>query len=107
MEAVLSIPNKLIFVEGHNDLVQDEISKMIINQWDITKNVRRMLPRLFSDLWISDAEPSKGVMKYSIQTAKDKRWPQAKCSFPGRDFIEDVTINLKQPREEQGVGRWF
>jgi hypothetical protein len=106
MESVLAVPDKVIFIEGHSDLVNDEVSKMILNQWDITKNVRRMLPRMFSDLWISSAEPVGDKVHYSIQTAMDKRWPQAKCSFD-RKFIEDVTINLRQPREEQGVSKWF
>jgi hypothetical protein len=106
MEAVLSIPNKLVFVEGHSDLVNDEVSKMIVNQWDVTKNCRRMLPRLFSDVWVSEADPSAEKVNYRIQTSPDKKWPQAKNSF-SRKFKEDITINLKQPREEQGVGRWF
>jgi hypothetical protein len=106
MEAVLSVPDKLIFIEGHSDLVNDAVSKIIVNQWDITKNVRRMLPRMFSDVWISSTDPTGTEVKYTIQTAPDKKWPQGKNSFR-LNYFEDVTVNLKKPREEQGAGRWF
>lgn len=107
MESVLSKPDKTIFVEGHSDLVQDEVSKSIVNQFDATKNARRMLPRMFSDVWISGVDiDTKGETTYQVQTKPDKKWPMAKNSFR-RNFIEDVTINLNKSREDQGVGRWF
>jgi hypothetical protein len=102
----LALQDKIIFLEGHSDLTQDDVSKRIVNQFDVTKNVRRIIPRLCSDIWVSEGSPEGEDMKYRIQTAPSKEFPQAKNSFSLKPF-EDVTIDLKKPREGQGAGRWF
>jgi hypothetical protein len=96
-----------IYVEGHDDLVQDELSKRIYRQFDVTKGVRRHLPRIVTDMWISEVVSDKdGKPAYRIQTRPDKTWPQAKNSF-GMDYVEDVTLDFRKPREEQGIGAFL
>lgn len=95
-----------IFAEGHSDLVQDEVSKRIQNQFDITKGVRRHLPRLVTDVWVSMVKNVQGKPEYSIQTSPDREWPMAKNSLD-LEYFEKTTVNLKEPREKQGAGRWL
>jgi len=106
LRAICSLPNKIVYITGHSDLVQDEISKRVQNQFDITKNIRRLLPRLCSDVWVSGAEQGKDSVEYYVQTSPSRDFPSAKNSFGLRQF-EDVTMNLRRPREEQGIGKWL
>lgn len=96
----------LVFIEGHIDLVQDELSKRIQNQFDVTKAVRRLLPRLVTDVWVALSEQQGEGVGYKIQTANTKEYPLAKNSM-GLKFYEDVTINEKLSRHEQGMGKFI
>jgi len=96
----------VIYLTGHSDLVQDDVSKKVQNQFDIVKNVRRLVPRALTDLWISTVNASQSETKFNIQTLPSAQWPAAKNSF-GLKFIEDVSIDPKKPLEEQGIGRFL
>jgi hypothetical protein len=95
-----------IYVEGHDDLVQDDKTKRIYRQFDVTKGVRRHLPRIITDMWISEVVDDRGQARYRIQSRPDKTWPQAKNSFD-LDYFEDVTLDFKKPRDEQGIGAFL
>jgi len=95
-----------IYVTGHSDLVQDSVSKKIQNQFDVIKNVRRLLPRIISDVWISAAENVQNQAKYTIQTSPSREWPAAKNSMK-LQYIEDVSLDSSKPLEEQGIGRFL
>ena len=105
-EDVLSVQNKTVFIEGHSDLVQDQVSKKIQNQFDITKNVRRMLPRLLTDAWVAEADVISDKSSFRIHTMPTREWPLCKNSFGFGPFI-DVTIDLKKDRVRQGIGSKF
>jgi len=96
----------IIYITGHTDTTKDEIQGRVIDQFDIVKNLRRQLPRDLTDLWISSVEVREGKSAYKIQTAPDKRNQNAKSSFK-LNFTEDVTLDFKKPREEQGIGAFF
>ena len=81
LRAICALPDKIVYITGHSDLVQDEVSKKVQNQFDITKNVRRLLPRLCSDVWVSGAEQGKDSVEYFIQTSPSREFPSAKNSF--------------------------
>lgn len=90
--SVLAIQDKIIYVTAHDDLVQDSISKKVITRLDVIKNLRRLLPRLVSDVWISSAEstPDKGDT-FTIQTMPTREHPHAKNSFNLPLYV-DVTV---------------
>lgn len=96
----------IIYITGHTDTQKDENEGRIVDQFDIVRNLRRQLPRDLTDLWISFAEQREGKSVYKIQTAPDKRNPNARCSM-NLNFLEDVTIDNKKPREEQGIGEFL
>lgn len=105
LRAAFSCP-QIVYVTGHSDLVQDDISKKVQNQFDIVKNVRRLLPRNVSDLWITSVNPDQNEPRFSIQTLPSREWPSAKNSF-NLKFIEDVTLDFSKPLEEQGIGKFL
>lgn len=97
----------IIYVTGHVDTTKDEVQGRVIDQFDVVKNLRRQLPRDLTDLWVSYAEQgSESKGKFMLQTAPDKRNPNAKNSM-NLNFIENVTLNLKKPLEEQGIGEFL
>lgn len=104
LRTLLSLPNKIIFIEGHSDLVQDAISKRVLNEFDITKGVRRDVPRLLTDMLVTQAEAGlDSKIIYKIQTGPTKEFPSAKCSM-GLNLYEVVNIDTKRPYEGQGLG---
>ena len=104
-EAVTHRP--ITYITGHTDTTKDENEGRIIDQFDIVKNLRRQLPRDLTDMWVSHAEKGgdKGG-KFLIQTMPDKRNPNAKNSM-NLNFMEDVTLDPKKSREEQGIGKFL
>jgi energy-coupling factor transporter ATP-binding protein EcfA2 len=92
-----------VFAEAHSDLVQDEVSRKIINRMDLTKGVRRFLPRLVSDVWVASTFVEGGDAVYQVQTMPSKEFPEAKNTY-GLPPFQNVTLNKLQARTEQGVG---
>jgi hypothetical protein len=96
----------IVYITGHSDLVQDDVSKKVQNQFDIVKNVRRLLPRNISDVWVSTVTADMNSTRFQIQTLPSKEWPAAKNSF-GLRFTEDVTLDFKKPLDQQGIGAFL
>jgi hypothetical protein len=96
----------LIYVTGHSDLVQDNVSKKVQNQFDTIKNIKRLLPRITTDVWISGVSGQGDKGKYTIQTMPSQEWPAAKNSMKLK-YTEDVTLDFNKNLEEQGVGRFL
>ena len=97
---------KTVVVVGHNNLIQDKVSRKIFNQLDITKGVRSMLPRNMTDVWVTYAEAVGSKVIHKIQTSPTKEYPDVKNSFGFDPFI-DVEVDPKKPRVGQGIGRYF
>jgi hypothetical protein len=97
---------KTIYMTGHLEYKQDELSKKIFRQPMMTGRLRNKLPLLFSDIFLAEAESDgKGNTSYKIQTAKDRMTTAVRTSVRGLEAFEDVTIDWKKPLESQGLGR--
>lgn len=98
---------KHIYITAHSNTVQDSLTNRIIHELDIGKGGRRTIPRLLTDVWISycDGEDSHGP-QYSIITHPEKQYLHGKNSM-SLNHVENVTIDLKRPRTEQGIGAMF
>ena len=103
---VFSVQGKIFYLEAHSDMVQDELTKKIINELDIGKRQRREIPKMLSDVWVTHCETRDNKPHFTLQTLPDKAFPIAKNSM-GLDATLDITFNLTQPRESQGVGQIF
>lgn len=104
--------DKTIYITGHLDLRQDEVSKKILNQPLLIGRLKVKLPLLFTDALIFNAESevSGGVTaktSYRIQTKPDRFNPSVRCSLKTTAFQEVVTIDFSKPLLNQGLGKLF
>lgn len=98
--------DKIIFMTGHMETKQDELTKRILRQPMMTGRLRTKIPLLFSDIFITEVESDgKGNVKHKIQTTPDRLTTSVRSSFrPPLEPFEDVTIDWSQPVEGQGIG---
>lgn len=111
MNAIISttiekVPSATIFLEAHDDLVQDEISKKVHNVLDLYKGSRKALPRLCTDVLVASAEAVDGKAVFRVQAQPSREYPAVKNSF-GLPLYTDVTLKPGMPRTEQGIGSWM
>ena len=103
---VFSVPDKIFYLEAHSDMVQDELTKKIINELDIGKRQRREIPKMLSDVWVTHCTTKDSKPYFTLQTLPDKDFPIAKNSM-GLDATLEITMDLTQTRETQGIGGIF
>ena len=96
---------KIIYVTGHIDFKQEEGSGKMMNVMYFLGGLRKRIPILFSDVWLSYGEPDKeDKMHYYVRTQQDRRNPYLRCSSRFIDPVEDVTVDWSKPLEGQGIG---
>jgi|SRR5215831_8896871 len=97
---------KTIYMTGHLEYKQDELTKRIYRQPMMTGRLRGKIPLLFSDIFLAEAETDgKGKVNYKFQTSKDRMTTAVRTSIRGLEAFEDVTIDWNQPLESQGLGQ--
>lgn len=97
--------NKTIYMTGHMDMRQDELTKRILRQPMMTGRLKTKIPLLFSDILIASAEnDGKGAVTYKLQTMPDRITTTVRTSIKGLDPFEDVTLDFKKPLIDQGLG---
>lgn len=103
----LTSMNKTVFMTGHMEMKQDELTKKIFNQPMMTGRLRTKIPLLFSDIFICGAvEDGKGKVAHRIQTMPDRTTTCVRTAIKGLQPFEDVTLDWQKPLEGQGIGRW-
>ncbi|MBW8036540.1 MAG: hypothetical protein FVQ79_13165 [Planctomycetes bacterium] len=111
----LITPNKTIYITGHVDYKQEsykatevggaEGSGKMLNVMYFLGGLRKRLPILFSEVWLSYGEPDKEEkMHYFVRTQQDRYNPYLRCSSRFIDPVEDVTVDWDKPLEGQGIG---
>lgn len=101
----LTSMGKTIYMTGHLEMRQEDLSKRIYRQPMMTGRLRTKIPLLFSDIFIAEAQPDgKGNVKYTLQTVPDRITTTVRNSIHGLEAFEDVTIDWNKPLESQGLG---
>jgi len=96
---------KTIVFTAHAEINKDELSGRIFTTPMMTGKLKGKMPLLFSEIYFAEAiGDSRGDVKYTVQTKPDRMNPLIRCTIPGLDFKQDVTIDMSKPREEQGLG---
>lgn len=103
---VFTVPNKIFYLEAHSDMVQDELTKKLVNELDIGKRQRREIPKMLSDVWVTHCDTVENKPHFTLQTLPTKDFPIAKNSMGLNAFL-NITMDLTQNRETQGIGRIF
>jgi hypothetical protein len=97
--------NKTIFMTGHLETKQDDLTKRIFRNPMMTGRLRTKIPLLFSDIFVCEVEnDGRGGMKHKIMTAPDRITTCVRTSFRDVAPFEDVTVDWKKPPETQGIG---
>lgn len=96
---------KGIYMTGHMDIRQDDLTKRIFRRPMMTGRLATKIPLLFSDIFIAEAEPNtEGKVFYKIQTVPDRMTTCVRTAIRGLEPFENVTIDWNKPVLGQGVG---
>ena len=96
---------KTVYMTGHLEMRQEDLSKRIYRQPMMTGRLRTKIPLLFSDIFVAEAQnDGKGNISHVFQTVPDKITTTVRTSIKGLDPYEDVTLDFSKPLEGQGLG---
>lgn len=103
---------KQIYMTGHLDIRQEDLSKKIYRRPMMTGRLATKIPLLFSDIFITEAETvkitegtnTKEQVMYQLQTVPDKITTCVRNSIKGLEPYENVTIDWSKPVIGQGLG---
>jgi len=95
-----SLP-RLVYITAHDTMMQDELTKKIVNELVLTGQLKIRIPMLFSDIFkfFYDGE------KYKILTRPDRYNVKVRRSLHDLDNEVDVTIDDFANATESGLGR--
>lgn len=101
----LTSMGKTVYMTGHLELRQEDITKRIIRQPMMTGRLKTKIPLLFSDILIAEASnDGKGNITHTLRTVPDKLTTTVRTSFKGLEPVEDVSLDFGKPLQEQGLG---
>lgn len=96
---------KGIYMTGHLDMKQDELTKRIFRKPMMTGRLTTKIPLLFSDVFVAEAEPStSGEVIYKLQTTPDRMTTCIRTAIKGLDSYENVSVDFSKDPIGQGLG---
>lgn len=96
---------KLIYMTGHLDIKQDDLTKRIFRKPMMTGRLATKIPLLFSDVFVTEASnDGKGATAWLLQTVPDRMTTNVRTSLKGLDPFQNVTIDWSKPVDKQGLG---
>ena len=96
---------KGIYMTGHLDVKQDDLTKRIFRKPMMTGRLTTKIPLLFSDVFVAEAEnDGRGKVMYKIQTRPDRMTTCIRTAIKGLEPFEDVTVNFEGNPLGQGIG---
>ena len=95
-----SLP-KTVYITAHDTLIQDDLTKKIVNELVLTGQLKTRIPMLFSDILKFECVDGK----YSMLTQPDRYNIKVRKSLPDLDAVEDVTIKDMSKPQDFGLGK--
>ena len=92
---------KTVYITAHDKLIQDELTKKIVNELVLTGQLKTRIPMLFSDIMKFQCEDEK----FSMLTQPDRYNIKIRRSLPNLDAVVDVTIKDFQSPQDYGLGK--
>jgi len=97
--------NKTVYMTGHLDVRQDNLTQKIFRRPMMTGRLTTKIPLLFSDVFVAEAETdNKGIVGHKIQTVPDRMTTCIRTSIKGLEPYELVSVDFSKPVEGQGLG---
>lgn len=90
---------------GHEQIVQDDLTKRVVNEIILTGQLKAKLPLLFSDIYHMEVAMKDGKPRFTAQTIPDRENRRCRTSFRGLSQYEDVTIEDFNQPQDYGLGR--
>ena len=97
---ITSLP-KMVYITAHDSLMQDELTKKIVNELVLTGQLKTRIPMLFSDILKFQCEDEK----FSMLTQPDRYNVKVRRSLPDLDAVVDVTIKDLSKPQDFGLGK--
>ena len=97
---ITSLP-KMVYITAHDSLMQDELTKKIVNELVLTGQLKTRIPMLFSDILKFQCEDEK----FSMLTQPDRYNVKVRRSLPDLDAVIDVTIKDLSKPQDFGLGK--
>ena len=96
-----SLP-KTVYITAHDNLIQDELTKKIVNELVLTGQLKTRIPMLFSDILKFECVDGK----FSMLTQPDRYNIKIRKSLPNDvASVEDVTIKDFSKPQDFGLGK--
>jgi hypothetical protein len=96
---------KQIYMTGHLETKQDQVTKKISNRPMMTGRLISKIPLLFTDIFYCDSQlDEKGNVAYRIQTVRDNMNTTIRTCIKGLEVFENVTIDFAADPLGQGLG---
>lgn len=96
---------KGLYMTGHLETKQDDITKKITNRPMMTGRLVNKIPLLFSDVFYTDTDvDDKGKVVYRIQTVPNGMNRTIRTSIKGLEPFQNVTIDFHKTPIGQGIG---
>jgi hypothetical protein len=96
---ITSLP-KMVYITAHDTLIQDDLTKKIVNELVLTGQLKTRIPMLFSDILKFQCIDEK----FSMLTQPDRYNVKVRKSLPNLDAVEDVTIKDLSKPQDYGLG---
>lgn len=93
-----------LFCTAHIEPRQNDTTKKTYNHLMMTGKLRTRLPILFSNILSCVSDSDEEQKRFLLQTVPDRETPDIRCSIPGLEMWEDVTLDMSKPLEGQGLG---
>ncbi len=101
----LTSMNKTIYMTGHLEVKQDQLTKRILRGPMMTGRLKTKIPLLFSDIFITEVmSDSQGNVNHRVQTIPDSMTTSVRTSIKGLEPFENVNLDFNKPLEGQGLG---
>ena len=91
----------MVYITAHDTLIQDDLTKKIVNELVLTGQLKTRIPMLFSDILKFQCEDEK----FSMLTQPDRYNVKVRRSLPNLDAVMDVTIKDFGEPQNFGLGR--
>lgn len=100
----LTSMGKTIYMTGHLDIRQDDLTKRVFRRPMMTGRLTTKIPLLFSDVLVYEAEATDKGVVYKIQTIPDRITTCVRTSIKGLEPYEPVTVDFTKDPVGQGLG---
>ena len=97
---ITSLP-KMVYITAHDYLIQDELTKKIVNELSLTGQLKVRIPMLFSDIFKFQCDGEK----YQVLTRPDRYNIKVRRSIQELEPEVDVTIpDIYEDATKHGLG---